>query len=289
MLPLEITCGVTQPTLGLLKKNLFLLTSAGLISQHTARTSVKKRNLKRKSLGTSKLTEVHWVVILFTQLPQEFQKYTTTQMEGEQLRTGLFSDDLMRAGPGRHSFSHLSSFLVICFSAFCVSSSFPSRVFLSSTLLCLHRIHPGFQGLTELHRRLFLFLLVYLTAGYHCSEKVTKAAFRKMIFFFLPPLSSPLFCYAEAAVLVKICLPATGSVTLQLLGVSGNLPCPMLCKDSCISLASVLREAPLSPRSSVTCTVAVSHPHQRTSQFGEESPPNPQQHPAVPPRRRGGT
>lgn len=155
-----------------LKKTLFLLTSAGLISQHTARTSVKKRNLKRKSLGTSKLTEVHWVVILFTQLAQEFHKYRTTQME-EQIRTGLFfSDDLMHAGPGRHSFSHLPSFLVICFSAFCVSSSFPRRVFLSSTLLCLHRIHPGFQGLTELHRRLFRFLLVYLTAGYHCSEKV---------------------------------------------------------------------------------------------------------------------
>lgn len=32
----------------------------------------------------------------------------------EQIRTGLFfSDDLMHAGPGRHSFSHLPSFLVI--------------------------------------------------------------------------------------------------------------------------------------------------------------------------------
>lgn len=190
----------------------------------------------------------------------------------------------MHAGPGRHSFSHLPSFLVICFSAFCVSSSFPSRVFLSSTLLCLHRIHPGFQGLTELHRRLFRFLLVYLTAGYHCSEKVAGKWFFSPPSFFTIVLPCWSCCPGED---LPPCYRVSHSAAARC--ASGNLPCPMLCKGSCISFASVLRKAPLSPCSSVTCTVAVSHPHQRTSQFGEETPPNPQQHPAVPPRRRGGT
>lgn len=111
-----------------------------------------------------------------------------------------FVDDLKHTGPGRHSlFSRLPSLLVICFSACCVSSSFPSRLFLSPTLLCLHRIHPGFQGLKEA----ILSFSFGLTAGYRCSEKVIKAAFRKMF-------------------------PGTGSVSLQLLCVCQET-CPALC------------------------------------------------------------